>query len=268
MCRAARAGGLEFLRTLPGLVVCGGRTSTGEIVSDVWRLDLATLRWEPMPALVTARRLPACCAMRGTLVVLGGRTSEFLQGPNGLASSVEVLSSEAGASFVDLPPLSCGGIDSAATIAVDESDSAAGEVLLIGGGDATGPLSTVTLVDLATGECAPPQNNLLHNRRVYLAAGRLPDGRVVCAGGFGGAMSVEIWGPPEEVGAADAAWTWSNLPAMSVQRIGCCGCVMSNGRFAILGGRGNNHDSPLSCEALTIDDGDAHWEPLPPMHVT
>ena len=42
------------------------------------------------------------------------------------------------------------------------------------------PVSTVQLVDLATGACAP-QNRLLH-RRMYPAAARLPDGRVVCAG--------------------------------------------------------------------------------------
>jgi hypothetical protein len=34
---------------------------------------------------------------------------------------------------VDLPPLSRGGISGAAAIAVEESDSAAGQVLLLGG---------------------------------------------------------------------------------------------------------------------------------------
>jgi hypothetical protein len=43
VCRAARVGAREFLSTLPGLVVCGGR-SHGARVRDVWRLDLATLR--------------------------------------------------------------------------------------------------------------------------------------------------------------------------------------------------------------------------------
>jgi hypothetical protein len=70
VCRAARQGAKEWLRTLPGLVVCGGQSSKGAVVSDVWRLDLATLRWEPMPALLSARSDHACCAVRGTLVVL------------------------------------------------------------------------------------------------------------------------------------------------------------------------------------------------------
>jgi hypothetical protein len=127
VCRAARAGAKEFLRTLPGLVVCGGLAS-----ADVCRLDLATLRWESMPALVTARSSHACCAVRGALVVLGGNT------PGGvLTSSVKIFSSSSaeGGAFVDLPPLSRGGIYGAAAIAVDESVSAAGQVLLLGGKD-------------------------------------------------------------------------------------------------------------------------------------
>ena len=70
VCRAARVGAKEWLRTLPGLVVCGGYAGGDRWVSDVWRLDLATLRWEPMPALLSARSDHACCAVRGTLVVL------------------------------------------------------------------------------------------------------------------------------------------------------------------------------------------------------
>jgi hypothetical protein len=265
VCKDAHAGGKEFLRTLPGLVVCGGRTSVGERVSDVLRLDLATMRWVPMPALVTARWNHACCEVRGALVVLGGVTAE-----DGPASSVEMFSSsaEGGGAFADLPPLSCGGIYGAAALAVDESDSAAGQVLLLGGRDANGALlSTVHLVDLATGACAP-QPDLLRPRG-YPAAGRLADGRVVCAGGTGGESSAEVWGPPEQ-GGADAAWIWREIPGISDVRYGCCGCVMSDGRFAVLGGFGNGgfgNGAPMaSCEALAFDDGDAHWEPLPPMH--
>ena len=119
------------------------------------------------------------------------------------------------------------------------------------------------LVDLATGACAP-QNNLLHPR-FEPAAGRLLDGRVVCAGGFGGESSAEVWGAPEQ-GAADAAWSWRELPAMGAMRRGCCGCVMSDGRFAVLCGKSYyNGDTTSSCEAL-VAYGDAPREPLLPMH--
>jgi hypothetical protein len=127
-------------------------------------------------------------------------------------------------------------------------------------------LSTLQLVDLATGACAP-QNNLLH-LRAYLAAGRLPDGRIVCAGGFDVATAVlssaEVWGPPTQ-GAPDVPWSWRELPAMSAGRFDCCGCVMSDGRFAVLGGWSNDDVPMSSCEALAVD-GDAHWEHLPPMN--
>ena len=52
---------------------------------------------------------------------------------------------------------------------------------------------------------------------------------------------------------------------MSVGRGGCRGCVMSDGRFAVLGGSGDGGDTS-SCEALSIGDDDEHWVPLPPMH--
>jgi hypothetical protein len=255
VCRAARAGATEYLTNLPGLVVCGG-FSQGEEVSDVWRLDLATMRWEPMPALVTPRWDHSCCAVRGALVVLGGTTQVDS------TSSLEMLSSSEGG-FVNLP-LSCGGIFGAAAINVEESDSAAGQVLFLGGADEDdNALATVQLVDLATGACAP-QNNLLRGR-INSAAGRLPDGRIVCAGGIGSDnSSAEVLGAPEQ-GSPDAAWSWRELPAMSAGRHACCGCVMSDGRFAVLGGKSNGAPAS-SCEALAFDDGDAHWVPLPPMH--
>jgi hypothetical protein len=276
VCKAARAGGLEYLRTLPGLVMCGGASLGVGRVNDAWKLDLATMRWEPMPALLTARSNHACCAVRGALVVLSGFTEEEEEEEEEgeeeeeeeeedvLTSSVEMFSSsEEGGAFAGLPPLSRGGIWGAAAIAVDESGSAAGQLLLLGvyADEDDNLVSTVQLVDLATGACAP-QNNLLHPR-AFPAAGRLPDGRVVCAGGIDGDQSAEVWGSPEQ-GEPDAAWSWSELPRMSVERVACCGSVLSDGRFAVLGGWSNGV-SASSCEALVVD-GDAHWVSLSPMH--
>jgi hypothetical protein len=257
VCRASREGAKEFLNTLPGLVVCGGSSQGGVARDEVWRLDLATLRWGPMPALVTGRYGPACCAVRGTLVVLGGVTSAYDR-----TLRVEVLSSEEGA-FVDLPALSCGGIWGAAAIAVEESESAAGQVLLLGGATQGAVSTTVHLVDLATGVCTPGRPDLLRSRYLFTAAG-MPGGGIVCAGGVSAGSSAEMWGPPVQ-GAADAAWTWSQLPAMSVGRRGCRGCVMSHGRFAVLSGRSTGGVTS-SCEALAIGDDGEHWVPMMPMH--
>jgi hypothetical protein len=53
---------------------------------------------------------------------------------------------------------------------------------------------------------------------------------------------------------------------MSAGRYGCRGCVMSNGRFAVLGGDSIDFVPTTTCEVLVFDDGDEHWTPLPPMH--
>ena len=250
VCKAAEVGVKGSLGTLPGLLVCGGRFSDIGVTNEVWRLDPATMRWEPMPALVTARYGHACCAVRGSLVVLGGRTSEL-----GFASSVEMLSSEEGR-FVELHPLSCGGISGAVAIPVEESDSALGQVLLLGGVvQGIGAVSTVHLVDLATGVCTPAQVPALLTPRYRFVVERLPDGRIVCMGSTGYfSLPGEVYGPLE-LGAPDGAWSWRPLPAMSVLRVGCGGCVMSDGRFAVLGGWTDVGDDTPSCEALVTSDG-------------
>jgi len=264
VCRAARAGAKESLATLPRLVVCGGWTGGGGLVSDVRQLNLATLRWEAMPSLLLAREDHACCAVRGALVVLGGVTSDVDEFSS-TTSSVEMLSKGKGA-FTALPPLSGGEISSAAAFTVEESGSVAGQVLLLGGfADDQLRMSTVNLVDLATGVCTP-QPNLL-TARARFAAARLPDGCVVCAGGiddYAILSSAEILEPPVQ-GATDAAWTQRELPALSVHRHGCSGCVLSDGRFIVLGGMISSGHILSSCEALAVGDGE-HWEHLPPMH--
>jgi hypothetical protein len=264
VCRTARKGVREFLGTLPRLVVCGGRRADERgVLREVWGLRLATLRWEAMPALLCERSHHACCTVRGALVVLGGVTpgGGNNQRPS-RTSRVEMLSKGAEA-FVELPPLSCGAIADAAAVAVDEEDSVHGQVLLIGGSGHDGVVSSsVQLVDLVTGVCTP-QADLLHARR-NCAAARLLDGRIVCAGEgwVPQTTAAEMWGPPVQ-GAMGASWIWRALPPMSVWRPGVC--VLSDGRFAVLGGISNSAYTS-SCEALTFG-ADEHWTPLPPMHV-
>jgi len=223
---------------------------------------MASLQWESMPALVTAGHDHSCCAVGGSVAVIGGFTLVGTEVTT--TANVEVLPSREGAVFVTLPPLSCGGIWGVAAMAVEASERAAGQVLLLGGIDPSfDPLSTVQLAELATGVCAPLPHLL--RSRIHPAAARLLDSRVVCAGGWGGGgSSAEMWGPPGQ-GAQNAAWTWTQLPDMSTARYKCSGCVMSDGRFAVLGGVASIDDPMSSCEALTIDDS-THWEPLPPMH--
>jgi hypothetical protein len=201
--------------------------------------------------------------------VLGGKVSEedFLE-------TVEVLrydSESEELSFTDLPPLSCGPRFHSIALPIDESESAGGQVLLLGGfGDEYEPLdeaSRVLKVDLATGACTP-YPPLLYDR-AFFAAARLPDGRVVCVGGreeedeIPADITAEVLEPPEQ-GSPDSAWRWRELPNVSVSRESTAGCLLSDVRFAVFGGEEGEGVETASCEVLTLD-GDERWEPLPPM---
>jgi hypothetical protein len=277
VCKAAREGARYWLRTLPGLVVCGElvRDSDGDdvITSEVWRLDLGELQWQEISSLVRSRAHHACCAVRGTVVVLGGQDVEYPEEEGDedeeedlFTDSVETLGydQETGENiFKPLPALSCGVIASGNAVVIDESESDQGQVLLIGELDDTEDetISSVQKVDLATGVCTPQPallcgQSLTHGRTIA----RLPDGRVVCVGYN---KSAEIFEPPEQGSSTEAGWQWRELPAMSVQHFGCGGCVLSDGRFEVFGGLGSI--SMSSCEVLTLD-GDEQWEPLLPMH--
>ena len=102
---------------------------------------------------------------------------------------------------------------------------------------------------------------------------------------------------PPRSGATDQTWTTRALPPMRDVRFGGCGCVMSDGRYAFLGGTSaSSYAFTTACEALVLrrdqdHDGNAdvhageechaasasgsgsrakeeeedHWVPLPPM---
>jgi hypothetical protein len=248
---AAAAGGVRR--------VChGGEGDT----NAVWRLDLGELRWERMSDLGGARSDHVCCAVRGGVVVLGGQAFDD---EDEVLSTVEVSRSDSQTeehTSTALPPLSCGPRYSSITLPIDESESAEGQVLLLGGCDehrqALDEASGVVKVDLATGACTshPP---LLYDRWAFAAAWC-----AVCAGGDHQAgITAEVLEPPEQ-GSTDGLWRWRELPPMSLHRMGAAGCVLSDGRFAVFGGRDGEGVNAASCEALTLD-GDDRWVPLPPM---
>jgi hypothetical protein len=151
-------------------------------------------------------------------------------------AGVEILAEE---SIFTLPPLSCGPRVGAAAVAIDESESEQGQVLLIGGHDGGNYCPEVQKVDLATGVCTPLPPLLSHLRPDCTAA-RLPDGRVVCVGknaGHSEGITAEILEELPDQGslASEASWRWRELPNMGVARSGCGGCVLSDGRFAVFG---------------------------------
>ena len=223
VCRASNDGVRQWLRTLPGVVVCGGVTTSGAAVGsdrelcDVWRLDMATLRWDALPHLRSPRYSHACCVVNTrNLVVLGGRsdagycdTVEILRHGRGATAAVGTEAAAAAddddaphASFENLPSLSCGALRggcSALPLAadqlveeeeeegveknLDDVDTHLGRVMLIGQLQEHrehADVVTVHRVDLVTGVCLrqPP----LLRPRTCFSATRLPDGRVICVG--------------------------------------------------------------------------------------
>ena len=252
-----REGAGESLRTrkLPGLVVCCGIIdlsshvpSTGVPTSEMWRLDLGKLQWERMPSLTRGRYGHACCVVRGRVVVLGG----YVAGPTGhlRTSQVSILGcDDSEETWKALPPLSCGPIAYCDALAIDESESELGQVLLFG--PVSGSAPTVRSVDLSTGVCTLQPSSFNPPHPIVVA--RLPDGRIVRSNAA--QQTVKVLGSPNDV----------DLPVTSVARRFCSGCVMSDGRFAVFGGMGNS--GPLSsCEALTLAGSNARWEPLRSMH--
>jgi hypothetical protein len=144
VCRAMRTGAGEFLRTLPRLVVCGGRTRGGEPTSEVWRLDLEKLQWERMPSLTRDRFHYACCVVRGRVVVLGGRVR--LAHRIHLTSDVEILGcADSEETWKALPPLSRNPNSDLVALFIDETESELGQVILVGG--MSGSSSAVHTVD-------------------------------------------------------------------------------------------------------------------------
>jgi len=291
VCRAARQGAKEWLRTLPGLLVCGGYSSAGGHAREVWRLGLGELRWERQPDLTTGRAAHACCTVRKSIVVLGGVVAE--QAGIEEATSVETLGfglsevSKAGGEniFKNMPPLSCGPIYIHAAVVIDESESARGQVLVIGAYDDEGESSAVRKVDLATGVCTAqpsllcPQGQLIDD----CMAGRLPDGRVVCVitcndidthddsseeeEDVDDNIMTQVLGPPPHGSPSGASWQWRALPGTSVlHAFGGGGCVLSDGRFAVFGGIDASCTTSSSCEALTLDADGERWDVLSPMH--
>lgn len=303
VCKASREGSMVWLRTLPGLVVCGGMVPMNdrqEHISaimetrDVWRLDLAKLRWERLSDLRVGRSDHACCAIRGAVVVLGGHL-DYMENlmeedfdeagtVNMITASVEIRDGsevEEPDVFKTMLPLSCGRFSCAAAVVIEERESEKGQLVLTGGQDEIGPTSAVFEVDLATGVCMPLAPLISLGDEVWApsTAARVPDGRIVSVGNSE-SINAQILEPFHPGGAEqslldanDDDWQWRQLPQMSRQRFGCSSCVLAEGRFAVFGGTAHDESTDeeaeglnmTSCEVLTLD-GDEQWGALPPMH--
>jgi len=180
---------------------------------------------------------------------------------------------------------------------IDKIQSDQVQVLLIGVRNDAGTSIAVHKVDLAIGACTV-QPSLLRPEGLVIVdcmAGRLPDGRIVCAGtthknfssekrfdensedvyeedsevddgvGLQYAMG-QVLEPPPRGSPSDASWQWRSLPGTNVGHFSGSGCMLSDGRFAVFGGLDSYDACTLSCEVLTLDADGEGWDLISPMH--
>jgi hypothetical protein len=135
-----------------------------------------------------------------------------------------------------------------------------GRVLVAGGAehdDICLASAEVLAVDGSSWSAVAP----MHTARYRAVGGLLPGGRVIVAGGAVVADSddedflatAELWDPVTNV--------WTELPPMTEAREDAAGCVLPDGRFAVVGGYSTAH--------IRLDDGEVYdcarneWTPLP-----
>jgi len=76
----------------------------------------------------------------------------------------------------------------------------------------------------------------------------------------------QVLEPPPQGSPRGASWQWRVLPGLSVVHLFGCGCVLSDGRFAVFEGIDASITATFACEMLTLDADGVCWSPLPPMH--
>jgi hypothetical protein len=79
-------------------------------------------------------------------------------------------------------------------------------------------------------------------------------------------IMAQVLEPPPHGSPSGASWQWRVLPGMSDLHLCGCGCVLSDGRFAVFGGIDASGTTTSSCEVLILDADGARWSSLPPMH--
>ena len=130
-----------------------------------------------------------------------------------------------------------------------------GQVLIAGGQDSSGSLSSVELYDPATNSFASAASTpTMNTARSNATATLLPNGKVLIAGGFGTSFgpgggtsgslsSVELYDP-----ATNSFASAASLPTMNTPRDGAAAALLPNGKVLIAGG--GNLESPLDSGEL------------------
>jgi hypothetical protein len=130
-----------------------------------------------------------------------------------------------------------------------------GRVLAFGGlGSSSEPLATAEIYDPATNSFVATGS--MHSGRENATVTRLPDGRVLVAGGdvgdqysLGPLASAEIYDP--------ASGTYTSTDSMNTPRTWACGALLDDGRVLVVGGVSVNNESTGTAEIY--DPSSGHW---------
>jgi hypothetical protein len=260
--RAFRGWCGSVLATMPRVVAFGGVQGIGHDetpVATVVSLDLATLAWGgggTVPDLPGPRAGFSLGQLAGGRLVVAGGISKVMDNGSSVHTTVVFEWAPGRAAWTPLPPM---GTTRAFPTAAVLSD---GRMLVAGGydGDELDLASVEMLAADGSSWAALPPMAAARSRAV---AGRLPGGQVIVAGGAAGddasfisLASAELWDP--------ATGAWAALPPMAQPRNAAMGCMLPSGRFAVLGGIGEDANFGRQ-DAEAFDPVSRAWQPLPPM---
>jgi hypothetical protein len=263
--RAFRAWCGSALAAMPRVVAIGGmqiiegvETALATTVS----LDLATLAWGGGGAVPD---LPAPCESfslgqlpGGRLVAAGGTAGE-----RGDATAAAFEWAPGRVAWTPLPSVGTARAIAAAAVLSDGGMLVASGFEFYDGGDCLASVE-VLAADGSGWAALPP----MATARVGAAAGRLPGGQVIVAGGDGADGNGDGDGDDEALASAElwdpATGAWAALPPMAQPRRFAAGCVLPSGRFAVLGGEDEENNGHKEA-AEAFDPVSRAWQPLPPM---
>lgn len=252
--RSFRRWGTEVLAAMPRPVLVGGETGDGRMPCCVEGLDMASLRWSTdtaMPMVAEAWVGHALCGLPGgQITVVGGVECTAVD---------EAYRWQPGSNtWETLPSMSTRRKDAVAVALGD------GRVFVAGGlddNDICLASAEVLAADGSSWSAVAP----MRTARFGAVGGLLPGGRVIVAGGSDDenyadyCATAELWDPVTNV--------WTELPPMTKARLSAAGCMLPDGRFAVVGGC--TRPAPSDTDTTTQSDGEMYdcarneWTPLP-----